>query len=287
MGTPESVRAFAQFHHEWMHGFELEANERDHTLWDEESSQALVDELGNFSAWFLAETDGGFQTLMTTEAFPVDDRLDGIYSANAGEPGPNARHGLLTTAASMAALAHNDATSLIERGAFIRNHVMCNPVPPLPGDVDTSGPLENTSDLPTARGRLQPLMETGACAGCHVQINPFGFPFEVYDWTGAYRGTENGEQIDTTASITLGELSGEFGNASELLDAIAETDDARDCYATHWFRYALGRIESNADECTLGMVQEAFAESGGDVRELLVAIAVSDAFRFRKVGDAQ
>jgi hypothetical protein len=282
-----SVRAFARFHHEWMRGFELEDGEREHELWTEESAQALVDELGNFSAWFLAETDGTFQTLMTTEAFPVDDRLDPIYSANAGEPGPNARHGLLTAAATMAALSHTDQTSLVHRGAFIRSHVMCIPVPPLPGNIDTSGPLENTSDLPTARQRLQPLLETATCAGCHAQLNPFGFPFEVYDWTGAFRPTENGANIDTSAKVTLGSLDGDFADASELLDAVAATDEARDCYATHWFRYVLGRIESDADECTLDSIKSMFADSGGDVRELLVAIAVSDAFRFRKVGDAQ
>ena len=274
---PEAKRAFATFHHEWMLGFKLDEAQREHDAWDDASASALRQELREFSRWFFDETDGSLHTLLTTQNFTPGSALSTIYA------GGGARPGLMTTAAAMAAQANPEATSLVSRGAFIRNHVLCNPAPPFPGEIDIETPLEGYGELPTARQRLEPLMVESACAACHAAINPLGFPFEVYDWAGAYRERENGETIDASTSIQLGSLSGDFANAAELLEAIAATDDARDCYATHWFRYALGRPESTADSCALDMVTEAFAASDGDIRELLVAIAVSDAFRFKKV----
>jgi hypothetical protein len=283
---PDVARAFAVFHHEWMHGFALDTAHREHPEWNEQSSVALREELGAFARWFLAETDGGFQTLMTTRAFPVDARLAEIYGRDVDEDAPP-RAGILTTAAAMASLAHDRATSLVERGVFIRRHVMCLDPPPFPGEIDIETALEGYGDRPTARERLEPLMIEPSCSGCHVSINPLGYPFEVYDWAGVYRSTENGATIDTSAEIGLGSLQGEFADAAEMMDAIAGTAEARDCYARHWFRYALGRPEGPDDACTLDEIMEAFAASDGDVRELLVAIAVSDAFRFRKAGGSE
>ncbi len=283
--TSEIARSMTTFHHEWLRGFELEDAEREHPLWDEDSSTALAQELREFGRWFIEDTDGSFRTLMSTEAFPSDGRLNEIY--NAGDPMQAPRRGLLTTAAAMAAAAHSDATSLVERGTFIRQHVLCLPVPAFPGDVDVEGTLGDFGDLPTARERLEPLMTEPACAGCHVGLNPFGFPFEAYDWVGAHRLEENGATIDTSASLDIGVFTGEFANATELVVALSESELARDCYATHWFRYTMGRHETEEDSCSLDEIRGAFSSSEGDVRELLIAIATSDAFRFRNSGGGE
>lgn len=281
--APEAARAFATFHHEWMQGFALQDAPRDHPLWSERSGEALANELRAFATWFFEETDGTFATLMTTDAFVADDALTEIYSAGGGGP----RRGLLTTAAAMASRAHEGRTSLIERGSFIRSHILCTPPPPFPGDIDIDGTLAGYEDLPTARERFEPLMLEPSCSGCHASMNPLGFPFEVFDWVGAYRSQENGVEIDTSVKISIGQLSGEFADAADLMEAIAETDEARDCYVNHWFRYAMGRPESPADKCALDAIKARFADSDGDVRELLVALATSDAFLFRVAGGGE
>jgi hypothetical protein len=48
-----------------------------------------------------------------------------------------------------------------------------------------------------------------------------------------------------------------------------------------WFRYANGRSEIPADQCTLAKLYQAFDGTGHDMRELRVSIALSDAFRYR------
>jgi hypothetical protein len=43
----------------------------------------------------------------------------------------------------------------------------------------------------------------------------------------------------------------------------------------------MGRTLTEADSCSLDHVKTAFHQSSGDLRELLVAIAMSDGFRYR------
>ena len=47
---------------------------------------------------------------------------------------------------------------------------------------------------------------------------------------------------------------------------------------TQWFRFGFGRLEVDDDAQTLDSLRVAFRDSGADVRELLIAIAMSDAF---------
>ena len=63
---------------------------------------------------------------------------------------------------------------------------------------------------------------------------------------------------------------------------LAESDFVGTCFSRQWFRYALGRVEVEADSCAVDGISEAFNESGQDVRVLLREIALSSAFRFRK-----
>jgi hypothetical protein len=284
---PTATGVIGSFHREWLGAFVMEYAVRDHEAYTPEAQLALRDEVDQFTAWFLAETDGSFQTLMTTDAFPVDPRLADLYGVTSGSSTAPHRSGLFTLASVMAAQSHEDRTSLIERGAFFRNHVLCAPTPPFPGNIDPEATLGDHADLPTARERLQPLMEEPTCAGCHLHINPFGFAFEVYDWAGVYRTTENGAPIDTTFELEFGSIEGSFAGPDDLLAAVAASEEAQACYATHAFRYALGRIEGPEDECALDAIEAAFVASAGDVRELMVAIAVSDAFMFRAVSGAE
>ena len=60
----------------------------------------------------------------------------------------------------------------------------------------------------------------------------------------------------------------------------------RDCVATTWMRFALARHESDAEACSIDDVRQSFAASGGNVRDLIVSITRSDAFRHRAIEEA-
>jgi hypothetical protein len=60
----------------------------------------------------------------------------------------------------------------------------------------------------------------------------------------------------------------------------------RDCLVTQWFRYAYGRDVTPRDACTVATLNRVFTASGGNVRDLLLALTQTDAFLFRSRGDA-
>jgi hypothetical protein len=79
----------------------------------------------------------------------------------------------------------------------------------------------------------------------------------------------------------VGDVNGAFAGPEELMAMVAESEAAEQCYATHWFRFAHGRREAPEDECTLEALHARFAEVGGDIRELMIAITQTEAFLFR------
>jgi hypothetical protein len=55
--------------------------------------------------------------------------------------------------------------------------------------------------------------------------------------------------------------------------------------AEQWLRYGLARYIGEGDRCSLDQMNEAFVESGYDLRELVVAVTRTDAFLYRRVGE--
>ncbi|MBC8070910.1 MAG: DUF1588 domain-containing protein, partial [Deltaproteobacteria bacterium] len=148
-------------------------------------------------------------------------------------------------------------------------------------------PPEPNSDS-TTRERFEQHSSDPACAGCHKLIDPIGFTFEHYDGAGRWRDDENGKPIDSSTeglvNVTDTNAQGPLADALELSAKLAQSTDVQDCLIEQWSTYALGRgPDPVLDACTTDDLRTTFAESGGDLQELLVAIAVSDAFRFRVV----
>jgi hypothetical protein len=49
-----------------------------------------------------------------------------------------------------------------------------------------------------------------------------------------------------------------------------------------WFRHAFANLETGEDECSISSVTKGFAAANHDMREILVLLAESDAFRYRR-----
>ena len=66
-----------------------------------------------------------------------------------------------------------------------------------------------------------------------------------------------------------------------MIQKVAESDAAGTCYLTQWYRYGFARQETEADVCTIDVLNQRFAEVGYDVKELLVAFTLTKTFRYR------
>ncbi len=231
---------------------------------------------------------GDLKSLFLSPVTYVNGRLAGVL----GVPAPDSGYapvnaapgqvGLLTQPALMAMLAHSDQSGPVQRGVWVRERLLCLDVPPPPPNLNPVAP--DPDPTLTTRARFAVHTSSPACSGCHLLIDGVGFGFENYDQLGRYRTVENGLDVDASGDVLgSGEaaVDGPFTGAAELSQRLAASDRVQRCLATNWYRYAMGRVETDADGCSLEDVQKKFAATGGQFKELLVALTLTDAFRYR------
>ncbi len=195
---------------------------------------------------------------------------------------PEQRAGLLTQPALLALLSHSEQSAPIQRGVFIRSELLCQPAPPPPPTVDPTPPDPDPNA--TTRERFAQHTAAPECSGCHQLIDTLGLGLENFDQMGRFRSDEGGLPIDASGEVvgTREEaIRGVFDGGRELAERLAESEQVRDCMVTQWYRYSAGRVEQRVDLCSLASVRAAFTNADGDLREMLIAMAVSDAFMYR------
>ena len=233
---------------------------------------------------------GNVQALLGSQTVFLDAPLASLYGVEPADgftsyQDPN-RAGILTQPALMALLAHADQSAPVQRGKFVREQVLCKPLPPPPPDVDTTPPDPDPGA--TTRERFRQHSADARCASCHSLLEGVGFGLEEFDQFGRFRTEEYGIPVDATGNLlATGDpaMEGGFDGANELAAKFAESPQVEACLATQWFRYGMGRGEQQEDVCSLLQIKTNFAETGGDFRELLIAMATTDAFRFRPLGE--
>ena len=158
-----------------------------------------------------------------------------------------------------------------------------NPLP-APPPVDM---VINPDPNATSRQQIEQKTAPETCAACHTLINPLGFLFENYDAIGRYRTTDNGLPVDASGAISKTDVDGELVGAVALAEALASSETVTSCVSRQWLRFALGRDDGALDSESIALASERAYAQGGDLRELIVGLTVSDAFRHRRVPKAQ
>ncbi|MFM2221964.1 MAG: hypothetical protein RLZZ78_221 [Armatimonadota bacterium] len=205
---------------------------------------------------------------------------------------PN-RAGMLTHPAWLIAHSLNDISDPIRRGKWVRQRLLAGVVLDVPITVDATIPQNHQKTL---RERLS-VTEAKACWRCHVQMNPIGYTFEVFDDFGRYRTLEaldkmpkvNGQYpVKPVNARGVLEGTGEVGvdgnvkDALELIHKLANSKKVRQSIIRHVFRYYMGRNEMLSDSVTLMAAEKAYLDSGGSFKALLISLLSSDSFLYRK-----
>jgi hypothetical protein len=249
----------------------------------EKQSELFIDEV----TW---NGPGDFRALLTAPFTWANGPLATFYGIPAVtgdafqrvELDPTRRGGLLTQPSFLVAYSVNGKAKPLERGLSIFKNVLCIEIPLEPPDLN----FPVVDDLPanaTTRQRFERYSQDPICATCHRDLDPVGFAFEHYDAFGSWRDTENGQPIDASGELYKTDAKGKFNGAIELAQKLSTSHDAESCFIGGWMSYAYGRQETADDACSRKLVEKAFVDAKGNVRELLVALTQTDAFLRRSV----
>jgi mono/diheme cytochrome c family protein len=268
-------------------------------------SNVLVSDTDQLVQYILAQDKEVLRELLTTTKSFVNNRLD--PQGKKMEPGDkkkaihksyglpddwkwtadqpvelpkDERAGILTQPAWLVAFSTTTDNHAILRGKWVRERLLGGVVPDIPITVDAQLPDEPEKTL---RERMR-VTQGEYCWKCHQLMNRVGLPFEQYDHYGRFRTEELGQPVDATGGFehTLDpKLQGDVTNPVEFVRKMADSEIVEQVFVRHCFRYWLGRNETPGDANSLQTAHNAYRESGGSMKALIVSLLTSESFLYR------
>ncbi|MES1205074.1 MAG: DUF1592 domain-containing protein [Pseudomonadota bacterium] len=291
-------RSLENFHTHWLLIENLDNLQKSvprYPLYTDAVRDSLAPAMAEFTNSILGPGgDGTLKTLLTAPYAYVNSSLAPIYGVTAtgaaftrvDMPASQQRAGILTQATFLASRASVSASNPVYRGISVYRQLLCGPPRSVPGNIP---PVEPDVVGKSTRDRYAGHASNPQCAACHAPTDPLGFAFENYDGVGAYRDMDGGKPVDATGTATtpLGAKI-TFNNALDLTKQLAESDEVKWCVTKNWFRYMLGRPETDAEKGSLELAFNAGKTTPGySLRDVIATAVKSMAFRFRKVTDGE
>lgn len=261
--------------------------------------QSMVGEMGAFFKHVVFESTGTFQELYEPGYAMLDNTLSQFYGignvtgSDFVKVDTQQRGGILSFGAVMASNASTEESSPIKRGVFVREQLMCDPLPPLPRDVNIPNPdLDPTKPV---RERFEAHSANPNCWACHKFFDDIGFSMEIYDASGKHRVQETIYDQDTNEVInyldiltsgTVINIDGEdqhsINDLADLSNIMAESDSTKSCMTTQYYRYVMGYKVSEPDSCAIENLNKIFTDNQFDIQSLMIGITQLDSFSLRK-----
>jgi hypothetical protein len=173
-----------------------------------------------------------------------------------------------------------DGSSPIRRGIFVLDKLLCQPPPPPPANANIVPPVP--SNALTTRERFTDHSKMSGCIECHTFIDPPGWTMENYDGLGRWRVKENGKDVDVKGGIVNARdtaLVKSMTGLAELAPALAASGQVHKCVSDEIYRFAVGRNLTTADECGRDLISDRFLKSGGNFKDLMLAVVELKSFR--------
>jgi hypothetical protein len=296
LADPRALDRLTEFHGQWLGigGLDEVAKDPDkYPQFGDKLAASMRAELKLFLGDVLGRGDGRLETLFSASFTYVDASLAPLYGVAAPAGGamtrvaldPTQRAGILTNAGVIAAHTFADESEPIHRGKFVRERLLCTTPPDPPADLMVTPPMPEPGL--SIRERLQEHSSLPACRACHEMMDPIGFGFEAYDGLGRFRTSEGGKPVDDRGTLGMTQdIDGPFKGAVELAGKLAGSAQVRQCLVDTAFQYAHGPGTSG-DACVQKKLAAAFDGAGHDIRELVIAIARTDGFRYRRTIDGE
>ena len=251
---------------------------------DADLRASMSAQFAQFAALALTESFN-LELLLATRQAPLDARLAKLLDKT-HKLDPDAewtvvtfdepRSGLLTLPGVLSSRARPDDSSPVQRGLFIRDGMLCQPIPdPPPGVAALPPPAQPGA---TFRERFEAHTTDPTCAACHRLMDPLGFPFEIYDGIGRLR--KNHAEIATSGTLDGVDKPADFHDSTGLVRALLATPEVAHCWATHWITRLLGR-EAAHNDAFVEQISTRFRD-GAALRDIIVEIVGAPELRSQR-----
>ncbi len=246
---------------------------------NESIRQGLLKESQSFLQYIFAN-NLSLSEIVTANYTFLDENLANYY----GIPGvtgtefrkviyPNSeRQGLITHGSVLLLTSHSDQPSIIYRGKWVLQSLLCDTPPPPPDNI-MQPPA--SSELDRSLGRLQ----NPACVFCHSRMDPIGTGLQNFNAIGLWRTKDELQRpIDGTGTLSPGGQV--FHNVGELNQTISEDPRLKICFAKKMLSYALGRDLIATEKCQAESVAQLASTTGRrfTLSDLIKAVVTSPSF---------
>lgn len=302
LADPRARAAAGEFTAQWLRFDRLAASVKDRRIYPEFSAplaDAMAEETRRL-VQHLVWDNRSFMEIFSADFTFVNAELARLYQlpapsapfARVAYPSDSERAGVLGHGLFLAQTGKPEETSPTERGLFVREHFLCQQVPPPPPGINSTLPSFLIGAKPmTNRERLTTLhLANPTCAGCHNLVDPIGFGLERFDTVGRWSAKQrltvfptkdqrrnvkpeyHELDLDTSASVA-GIPDSAFTTARQLGRILAANPTCQKCVVRNWFRYTMGRQETDADQSLIDAVFQDFRRSGFRFQEMMVSMA--------------
>jgi hypothetical protein len=254
---------------------------------DEELRHAMLAETRLYLGAFFRE-NWPIGDLLDSDVLFVNARLARHYGITGIEgaalrrirsPSPQ-RGGLLTQGSILTVTSNSYRTSVVKRGFWVLDKVLCEPVGEPPALIP---PLASSSESRlTLRQEMEQHRASPSCAACHRKIDPLGFSLENYDPSGAWRTTDNGNSIDPSGVLPGADGANAFRDFEELRALLKRDARVTSCVIRKLMTYALGRPPSGDDEPIIRQIESRTRPAGHRIQDVVAEIANSVPFTTRR-----
>lgn len=238
---------------------------------------AMRKESQDFIAHVLANEGGSLQKLFAAPYSVLNPAVAELYGLKQTDTArvnldPKQRMGILTHP-SLLTVTHGP----VLRGKLVRTRLLCEDVPPPPENADTTLPMAKEGETP--RERLLAHSGSASCRGCHKLMDPLGFAFDHFDEIGRWRQQYGSVQdIDARGDLILGDRTLKFDGANDLITQLIATEELGACVGKQVLRFALARLETDADGCSLYKAEQSLKGNNRNILEMAADIAASPEF---------
>ncbi len=189
------------------------------------------------------------------------------------------RGGFLTQPGFLGINSGEAQASIVDRAMAVRDHLLCLPTLSTPKGLDVATLFAKTDPNLSERQRFVQHRSDAACAACHSQIEPLGYPFEVFDVVGrVVEKDPRGNALKGDGEMSLDGRMQLYKNVKEFAGILAGSPTVQACVAKRFARYGMGRVVASG-EALDGAAPDAFKTDGRTYAALVRSLAMSAAFR--------